>query len=197
MVTLESSSSVQLPQLMNTRRKFPLTDGQLICGKRVALRQRAEAKEALGLLITAASIAIGGGLHNMKSSIGHILYIEDDQDTRELVTYVLAMSNYEVVAAANYDDALLLAGTNRFDLYLCENWLSGGSGIDLCKKLREFDTWTPILFYSGAAYERDKQQAFGSGRQGYLVKPAENDELIAEVFRIFPAARRPEVAASL
>jgi len=132
----------------------------------------------------------------MKSSVGHILYIEDDQDTRELVTYVLAVSNYEVVAAANYEDALLLARTEHFDLYLIDNWMSGGSGIDLCKKLREFDTSTPILFYSGAAYENDKQQAFAAGAQAYLVKPAENDELIAEVFRII-SARRTKVAASL
>src|ERR1700738_5317280 len=133
----------------------------------------------------------------MKSSIGHILYVEDDQDTRELVMYVLTMGNYEVIAAANYDDALLLARTNHFDLYLIDNWMSGGSGIDLCKQLREFDTWTPTLFYSGAAYERDKQQAFAAGAQGYLVKPADNDELIAEVFRNSSAARRREVAASL
>jgi DNA-binding response OmpR family regulator len=130
----------------------------------------------------------------MKSSIGHILYIEDDEDTRELVTYVLAMSNYEVVAAANYDDALLLARTNRFDLYLIDNWMSGGSGIDLCKKLREFDTWTPILFYSGAAYERDKQQAFAAGAQGYLVKPAEPNDLIEEVSRIISAAQQTVIA---
>jgi len=104
-------------------------------------------------------------------------------------SYVLAMGNYEVVAAANYDDALLLARTNRFDLYLIDNWMSGGSGIDLCKKLREFDTWTPILFYSGAAYERDKQQAFAAGAQGYLVKPVDNDELLEEVSRIISAAK--------
>ena len=133
----------------------------------------------------------------MKSSIGHILYVEDDQDTRELVTYVLATSNYEVVAAANYDAALLLARTKDFDLYLIDNWMSGGSGIDLCKQLREFSPLTPILFYSGAAYERDKQQAFAAGAQAYLVKPAENNELIAEVFRIISAASTTEAAANL
>ena len=130
----------------------------------------------------------------MKSSVGHILYVEDDEDTRELVTYVLVKSNYKVIAAANWDDALMLARTNHFDLYLIDNWMSGGSGIDLCKKLREFDTWTPILFYSGAAFERDKQQAFAAGAQGYLVKPAGPDELIAEVIRIVSAASRTKAA---
>ena len=63
----------------------------------------------------------------MKSSTRHILYVEDDEDTRELVTYVLVKSNYKVIAAANWDDALMLARTNEFDLYLIDNWMSGGS----------------------------------------------------------------------
>ena len=125
----------------------------------------------------------------MKSSAGHILYVEDDEDTRELVTYVLANRRYTVVAAANGDEALKLARTNNFDLYVIDNWMSGISGIDLCRKLREFDSRTPILFYSGAAFERDKQDAFAAGAQGYLVKPAGPNELIAEVNRIISAAR--------
>ena len=133
-----------------------------------------------------------GGPLNLRSSssVGSIPYVEDDEDTRELVTYLLARSNYEVVSAESYDDALLMARTNQFDLYLIDNWMSGGSGIDLCKKLREFDPWTPILFYSGAAYERDKQQALDAGAQGYLVKPVDYDELIEEISRIISEAKR-------
>jgi len=130
------------------------------------------------------------GLPNMKPPSGHILYIEDDQDTRELVKYAMGMNNYKVIAAANLEDALRLARKNHFDLYLIDNWMSGGSGIELCKRLREFDSCTPILFYSGAALERDKQEAFAAGAQGYLVKPASPDELIAEVIRIVSAASR-------
>jgi DNA-binding response OmpR family regulator len=132
-----------------------------------------------------------GGLPDLRSSssVGSILYVEDDEDTRELVTYLLGRSNYKVFPAENYDDALRLARANQFDLYLIDNWISGGSGIDLCKKLREFNPSTPILFYSGAAYELDKQQAFAAGAQGYLVKPVDNDELIAEVSRIISVAK--------
>lgn len=133
-----------------------------------------------------------GGLFNMKSAVGHILYLEDDEDTRDLVTYLLAQSNYTVVAAENYHDALQLARANRFDLYLIDNWMSGGTGIELCQELRELDSRTPILFYSGAGYERDKQQAFAAGAQGYLVKPVTNDELIKEVARIISAAKRAQ-----
>jgi CheY-like chemotaxis protein len=56
----------------------------------------------------------------MKPSIGSVLYIEDDKDTRELVTLLLEQSGYELVTAENYDEALLLARTNRFDRYLID-----------------------------------------------------------------------------
>ena len=125
----------------------------------------------------------------MKPAAGHILYVEDDEDIRYLVTFLLTRSDYNVVAARDYDDALLLAREGRFDLYLIDNWLVGGSGIELCRRLREFDPRTPVLFYSGAAYKRDRQQAFAAGAQGYLVKPADNDELVEEVSRIISAGR--------
>ena len=125
----------------------------------------------------------------MTSLAGQILYTEDDGDTRELVSYVLARNNYRVMLAENNDSALLLARSNKFDLFMIDNWMPGGSGIDLCKKLREFDSHTPILFYSGAAHDRDKQEAFSSGAQGYLAKPVDNDELIEEVFRLIAEAR--------
>jgi len=130
------------------------------------------------------------GRLNLRSSVGSILYVEDDKDTRELLTYVLGMKNYKVVAVENYEDALMVARSSQFDLYLIDNWMSGGSGIDLCKKLREFNSWTPILFYSGAGYERDKQQALDAGAQGYLVKPVDYDELIEEISRIISEAKR-------
>ena len=125
----------------------------------------------------------------MTSLAGQILYTEDDADTRELVSYVLARNNYRVILAESNDSALLLAQSNQFDLFMIDNWMPGGSGIDLCKKLREFDSHTPILFYSGAAHDRDKQEAFASGAQGYLTKPVDNDELIKEVFRLIAEAR--------
>jgi DNA-binding response OmpR family regulator len=124
----------------------------------------------------------------MTTLAGQILFTEDDADTRDLVSCLLAFSNYRVVMAENNDSALLLARSNQFDLYMIDNWMPGGSGIELCRKLREFDTHTPILFYSGAAYDRDKQEAFSSGAQGYLTKPVDNDELVKEVFRLIAAA---------
>ncbi len=106
-----------------------------------------------------------------------VLYIEDHQDTRELVTLVLEQRCVEVVTGSTIAGALELAGSQHFDLYLLDSWLPDGSGLDLCRRIREFDQSTPILFYSAAAYEIDRDQALESGAQAYLIKPSHPSEL--------------------
>ena len=106
-----------------------------------------------------------------------ILYIEDHEDTRELVTLLLAQKSYEVITGSTIESGVALAGTERFDLYLLDSWLPDGSGIDLCQRIRQFDQKTPILFYSAAAFAADHDQAIQCGAQGYLVKPSQPSEL--------------------
>lgn len=130
----------------------------------------------------------------MENRQHHVLYIEDHDDTRELVSLVLSERNYRVTTGSTLADALKLAREHHFDLYMLDSWLPDGSGIDLCKRLRECDPGVPIMFFSGAAYEADKETAINSGAQGYMVKPADLDELCSEVSKligVFP--RRPEL----
>lgn len=49
--------------------------------------------------------------------------------------------------------------------------MPGLSGQELTTKIRKFNQSTPILFYSGAAYDEDKREACNAGAQGYLTKP--------------------------
>jgi DNA-binding response OmpR family regulator len=114
---------------------------------------------------------------------------EDDPDTRELIVLTLTNASYEAHCADNALAALAAAKKRRFDLYLIDTWMPGVSGDDLCKTLREFDSVTPILFYSGAASEADKARAFAAGAQGYLVKPRCGEDLVAEVARLITASK--------
>jgi DNA-binding response OmpR family regulator len=110
-----------------------------------------------------------------------VLFIEDDADTRDLVSFALTRENFEVVVAADGEEALLSARAMSFELYLIDNWLPGESGVDFCRRLRQFDPNTPILFYSGAAYEQDKRAALAAGAQGYLTKPMQIEQLVQEI----------------
>jgi len=118
-----------------------------------------------------------------------ILCTEDDADTRDFVVALLSIQNCEVATSGTFTESIHLARTQNFDLYLLDNWLPGSSGIELCQELRKFDSKTPILFYSGAAYDEDKRQAQESGAQGYLTKPADGDVLVTEVLRLISESR--------
>ena len=125
----------------------------------------------------------------MPSPKARILCTEDDADTRELIILVLSSEGFEVICTDSSDEALRLARSQSFDLYLVDSWMPGLSGDELTRKIREFDSDTPILFYSGAAQESDKETARVSGAQGYLVKPAGMDELVDEVARLIAEAK--------
>lgn len=119
-----------------------------------------------------------------------VLYIEDHEDTRELVTLVLEQKSYEVVTGSTIKSGVDLAGSQDFDLYLLDSWLPDGSGLDLCRQIREFDKATPIVFYSAAAYEIDRAEALDSGAQAYLVKPSQPSELCSLVTSLIESHRR-------
>ena len=119
-----------------------------------------------------------------------ILYIEDHDDTRELVTLLLAQKSYEVISGSTIASGVALAGAGDFDLYLLDSWLPDGSGLDLCQQIRQFDKTTPILFYSAAAYAIDHDMAMQCGAQAYLVKPSRPSELCDMVTDLIERSQR-------
>ena len=116
-----------------------------------------------------------------------LLYVEDHSDTRDLVSFILREEGFEVVTLANPQEAIHLAETERFSLYILDNWMEGMSGVELCTRLREFDVTTPILFFSGAVRELDKQNAIACGAQGYLCMPSTPDALIVQIRKLIAA----------
>ena len=129
------------------------------------------------------------------SNAPRVLYIEDHEDTRELVTLVLEQKSLEVVTGGTIATGVALAGSEKFDLYLLDSWLPDGSGLELCKQIRTFDKATPILFYSAAAYEADRELALNCGAQAYLVKPSHPSELSSLVTSLIESYRQVRVAS--
>lgn len=125
----------------------------------------------------------------MPNPKGRILCSEDDEDTRSMIVLLLTGHGFEVVCTENAEKAIEQAKNEIFDLFLIDSWLPGMTGTDLCEAVRKFDVKTPILFYSGAAYETDKEAARLAGAQGYVVKPAFGDELVDEVVRLIAESK--------
>jgi len=129
-----------------------------------------------------------------------ILYVEDHEDTRDMVSLVLESNNFDVSTASTLEDGNRLAQDEIFDLYLLDMWLPDGVGLELARVIREFDRATPIVFFSAAAFESDHTDALEAGAQAYLTKPINLTELcdvistLMECSEIARAAKRASVA---
>lgn len=100
-----------------------------------------------------------------------VLYAEDNADASDLMSILLGFSEIKTTVAKNINEAWMLAQAEKFDLFLLDSHFPDGDGLDLCRRLRELEPLTPILFYSGYAYEADKQKGLAAGANVYLVKP--------------------------
>ena len=125
----------------------------------------------------------------MPSPKGRILCTEDDADSRDLLVCILEGEGYHVSVTGNSAHALAIAKREAFDLILVDNWMPGLSGQELTREVRKFNQSTPILFYSGAAFDADKQEARDAGAQGYLTKPEGISDLIVEVAKLIAEAK--------
>lgn len=112
-----------------------------------------------------------------------VLYADDNEDSCLMLSTMLGFSSIDTTSANTIDEALRLAQVERFDLYLLDTRFPEGSGLDLCRQLREFNPRTPIVFYSGDARETDKAQGLASGADAYLVKP-NTDTVTPTIFRL-------------
>jgi two-component system copper resistance phosphate regulon response regulator CusR len=104
-----------------------------------------------------------------------ILCVEDNQDTCEMLAVVF--SEYEFVSAETLQKARVLIDERAFDLFILDNWLPDGFGVDLCREIRASNASVPIIFVSGVGYEKDIKIATDAGANKYLVKPCEPETI--------------------
>ena len=88
-----------------------------------------------------------------------------------MLSLLLSQEDYDVVCALSGKEALKLAASKEFDLYVLDKRLPDGDGLVLCQKLTEITPDVPCLFYSGDAYEIHRHQAIQAGAAAYVAKP--------------------------
>jgi two-component system response regulator ResD len=100
-----------------------------------------------------------------------VLFIDDHEDTREMLKLLLGEEDYEVTTAETIQEAVRLATTQEFDLYVLDKHLSDGSGLELCSQLQELTPGIPCIFYTGDAYDIHRSEALAAGADAYVAKP--------------------------
>ena len=110
-----------------------------------------------------------------------ILYVEDTQDTRFLVEWSLNQEGFDVTAVPTADEGLTRAREHAYALILLDIGLTDMDGLALCREIREFNTHTPILFFTAYAPLLDHEEARRAGAQGCLRKPEDTARLVPAI----------------
>ena len=116
-----------------------------------------------------------------------LLYVDYDDDSREMLKLLLAISQIDVTAVASAESAMSLIDAERFDMFLLDSWLADSDGFELCRVMRKSHPNTPVLFFSGAAYESDKRKGMEAGASAYLCKP-DLEGLLGSITQFVPSS---------
>jgi two-component system, OmpR family, alkaline phosphatase synthesis response regulator PhoP len=119
-----------------------------------------------------------------------ILIAEDSSTVRRLVAGRLAADGYQVIEAADGEEALTLARTERPDLIVLDKVMPKYDGFEVVRALRE-DAQTqaiPIVMLTERTSEDDVLGGLSLGVEEYMPKPFSPRELSARVQRVLVRA---------
>ena len=112
-----------------------------------------------------------------------ILIAEDERDIRDLITFTLGFAGFEVVAAANGEEAVNLARQEIPDLILMDVRMPRMTGYEACELMKADPKLknVPVVFLSAKGQDAEIQTGLQSGAVDYLLKPFAPDQLTARI----------------
>lgn len=113
-----------------------------------------------------------------------VLCVDDDEDTLSMLSTLLGLVGFDMTTAATMREGLNGIAAGRFSLYVFDNWLPGGSGVELCLAARSSGDRTPVIFYTAAGRDEERREAIEAGAQVYLVKPSDVGLLVETALRL-------------
>jgi DNA-binding response OmpR family regulator len=121
-----------------------------------------------------------------------VLVVEDEPEIVGLLTDFLAVEGFGVLAAGDAAGAIAVLEDAGVDCVLLDVMLPGGSGFDVCRRIRERSD-VPLLFLSARGEDSDKLRGLALGADDYIVKSATPAEVVARVKAVL---RRSEAGGS-
>lgn len=113
--------------------------------------------------------------------MGNILLVEDDESFGYILKEYLEINDFDVTLAKNGEDGLSTFKKSSFDLCLLDVMMPLKDGFTLAKDIREEDPNIPFIFLTAKALKVDKLKGFRLGCDDYIVKPIDEELLLARV----------------
>lgn len=110
-----------------------------------------------------------------------VLIAEDDADVVQALRLALGRSGHAVDAVTNGADAIWMATEVTYDAILLDVNLPPPDGFEVCRRLRDAEVWSAVIFVTGRDEVADRIAGLDAGGDDYLVKPFSLAELDARL----------------
>ncbi|MBW4426106.1 MAG: response regulator [Nostoc desertorum CM1-VF14] len=114
-----------------------------------------------------------------------LLVVDDDPDTRTLLSFLFELDGAEIITAASAGDALEIMSLFKPDILISDIYLPDENGCSLLKKIRNLEAKRgrriPAIALTASAYDEDRTRALSAGYDIYRCKPIDLDDLSATV----------------
>ncbi len=124
-----------------------------------------------------------------------VLLVDDDPLLLEVLTTMLDLEEFEVLAASDGDRALELAATEAVDVVVCDVRMPGTDGIEVCRRIKgEASTKDlPVILLTARDTPEGREAGETAGCDAYVTKPFSPLELL-DILRSQPPRRGIEEA---
>jgi len=112
-----------------------------------------------------------------------VLIAEDDQDSRELLKWILEKLGYQVVSASDGKQAWDAFRRGRFRLVITDVLMPEIDGFELCKRIRSHkqSKYTYVIMITALIGKKDYLEGMEAGADDFVTKPFDPDELKARL----------------
>jgi len=120
-----------------------------------------------------------------------IIIVDDDRDTREMLTLALELEGFNLGQAANGLRLISAMHVDRPDVILLDVMMSWIDGFELCRAIKKNSTFAdiPVIFVSARKSAEDEKTGLAAGAVAYFSKPIDMDLLVGRIREIL--ASRP------
>jgi DNA-binding response OmpR family regulator len=127
-----------------------------------------------------------------------IIIVDDDRDTREMLTLALELEGFDVGQAANGLRLISAMHVDRPDVILLDVMMSWIDGFELCRAIKKNPTFVdiPVIFISARKSAEDERTGLGCGAVAYFSKPIDMDGLVGRIRDILSAPDRTTPASA-
>ncbi|MEA5601982.1 response regulator [Nostoc sp. UHCC 0252] len=114
-----------------------------------------------------------------------LLVVDDDADTRTLLTFLFELDEAEVITAASAGEALEIMSFFKPDILISDIYLPDENGCSLLMKVKNLEAKRgrkiPAIALTASAFDEDRNRALLAGYDIYRCKPIDLDELASTV----------------